>query len=75
VTTDEPPRGNQPLPAGELRPDDRGHDEIREAFQEGLSLGEPRPLTREERGAAGDKGISACLCAGVRACTKGAGSR
>jgi hypothetical protein len=59
MTTDEPRRGKQPLPAGELRPDDRGHDEVREAFEEGLSLGEPRPLTREEREAAArDKGIS-----------------
>jgi hypothetical protein len=40
------------LPAGELRPDDRGQDEVREAFEEGLAEGESRPLTREEREAA-----------------------
>ena len=40
------------LPAGELRPDDRGQDEVREALEEGMSQGESRPLTREEREAA-----------------------
>jgi hypothetical protein len=47
------------MPVGELRPDDRGHDEVREALEESMSLGESRPLTREEREAAAhDKGIS-----------------
>jgi hypothetical protein len=40
------------LPLGELRPDDRGQDEVREALEESIALGEPRPLTREEREAA-----------------------
>jgi hypothetical protein len=40
------------LPLGELRPDDRGHDEIRESLEESIGLGEARPLTREEREAA-----------------------
>ena len=44
-------------PLGELRPDDRGQDEVREELEESISLGEPRPLTREEREAAArDKG-------------------
>jgi hypothetical protein len=40
------------LPLGELRPDDRGQDEVREALEESVGLGEARPLTREEREAA-----------------------
>jgi hypothetical protein len=46
--------GNNPerLPLGELRPDDRGQDEVREALEESIGLGEARPLTREEREAA-----------------------
>jgi len=47
------------MPTGELRPDDRGHDEPREALEEGISLGEGRPLTRGEREAAAhDKGVA-----------------
>jgi len=47
------------LPAGELRPDDRGQDEAREALEESISLGQARPLTREEREAAAhDPGIT-----------------
>lgn len=56
---DTPPRDPEKLPVGELRHDDRGHDEVREALEEGMSLGESRPLTREEREAAAkDKGMS-----------------
>jgi hypothetical protein len=45
------------LPLGELRPDDRGHDEVREDLEESFGRGEPRPLTRAEReAAAGDPG-------------------
>ena len=40
------------LPLGELRPDDRGQDEVREYLEESIGRGEPRPLTREEREAA-----------------------
>ena len=40
------------LPRGELRPDDRGHDQVREELEESIGLGESRPLTREEREAA-----------------------
>ena len=40
------------LPLGELRPDDRGQDEVREDLEESIGRGEPRPLTREEREAA-----------------------
>ncbi len=40
------------LPLGELRADDRGQDEVREALEESIGLGEARPLTREEREAA-----------------------
>jgi hypothetical protein len=40
------------LPLGELRHDDRGHDEVREALEESIGLGEARPLTRDERDAA-----------------------
>jgi len=40
-----------------LRPDDRGHDQVREALEESIGAGEPNPLTREERQAAAhDKG-------------------
>ena len=39
-------------PLGELRPDDRGQDEIREEQEESIGRGEARPLTREEREAA-----------------------
>lgn len=50
---DQPARGDRTgLPQGELRPDDRGQDELREALEESLGLGEARPLTREERQAA-----------------------
>jgi hypothetical protein len=42
----------QRLPLGELRPDDRGQDEVREALEESIGRGEARPLTREEREAA-----------------------
>jgi hypothetical protein len=46
-------RGNpERLPLGELRADDRGQDEVREAFEESIGLGEARPLTRDEREAA-----------------------
>ena len=59
MSTEEPRQEKQERPLGELRPDDRGHDELREALEEGISLGEPRPLTREERDAAArDKGTS-----------------
>jgi hypothetical protein len=45
------------LPLGELRPDDRGQDEIREELEQSIAHGEARPLTREEREAAAhDKG-------------------
>ncbi|HLZ28672.1 MAG TPA: hypothetical protein VKV73_15265 [Chloroflexota bacterium] len=40
------------LPLGELRPDDRGQDEVREALEESTGLGLARPLTRDEREAA-----------------------
>jgi len=40
------------LPLGELRPDDRGQDEVREDLEESIGRGGPRPLTREEREAA-----------------------
>jgi len=47
------------LPVGELRLDDRGEDEVREALEESIGLGEPRPLTREEREAAkADHGVA-----------------
>jgi len=58
MSIEEPRPDKQRTPAGELRPDDRGHDEVREALEEGISLGEARPLTREEREAAArDKGV------------------
>ena len=57
-TEETRPEANK-MPAGELRPDDRGQDEVREALEESISLGESRPLTREEREAAAhDKGVS-----------------
>jgi hypothetical protein len=40
------------LPLGELRRDDRGQDEVREALEESIGSGEARPLSREEREAA-----------------------
>jgi len=40
------------LPLGELRPDDRGQDEVREDLEESIGRGEARPLTRAEREAA-----------------------
>ena len=40
------------LPLGELRHDDRGQDEVREALEESIGLGQARPLTRDEREAA-----------------------
>ena len=50
---DQRARGDRAgLPQGELRADDRGQDEVREALEESLGLGEARPLTREERQAA-----------------------
>jgi len=50
---------SEQLPAGELRPDDRGQDEAREALEESIRLGQARPLTREEREAAErDPGIA-----------------
>jgi hypothetical protein len=44
--------GTERLPLGELRLDDRGQDEVREALEESIGRGEARPLTREERAAA-----------------------
>ena len=56
MAADEANRDNQgnrqKLPLGELRSDDRGQDEVREALEESIGLGEARPLTREEREAA-----------------------
>jgi hypothetical protein len=54
MTTAEEPRdnSNEPRPLGELRPDDRGQDQVREDLEESIGRGEPRPLTREEREAA-----------------------
>src|SRR6267143_113033 len=51
---DERPDGDsrERLPLGELRPDDRGQDEVREDVEESIGRGEPRPLTRAEREAA-----------------------
>ena len=51
---DERPHGDtrERLPLGELRPDDRGQDEVREDLEESIGRGEARPLTREEREAA-----------------------
>ena len=59
MSIEEPRREKERLPAGELRPDDRGHDEVREELEESISLGGSRPLTREEREAAAhDQGVS-----------------
>jgi hypothetical protein len=44
--------GRERMPRGELRPDDRGQDEVREDLEESIGRGEARPLTREEREAA-----------------------
>jgi hypothetical protein len=44
--------GKERLPRGELRPDDRGQDEVREELEESIGRGEARPLTRAEREAA-----------------------
>jgi hypothetical protein len=56
MTEDEPRRERnekaERLPVGELRPDDRGQDEVLEAREESIGLGQARPLTREEREAA-----------------------
>ena len=54
MTTSDEPRDSSSsrLPLGELRPDDRGQDEVREDLEESMGRGEPRPLTREEREAA-----------------------
>jgi hypothetical protein len=53
MTPDEPQRERnekaERRPVGELRPDDRGQDEVTEAHEEGIGLGQSRPLTREER--------------------------
>ena len=50
---ERPDKGSKErLPLGELRPDDRGHDEVREDVEESIGRGEARPLTREEREAA-----------------------
>jgi hypothetical protein len=51
---DERPNGDsrEGLPLGELRPDDRGQDEVREDLEESIGRGGARPLTREEREAA-----------------------
>ena len=46
------PNSLERLPLGELRPDDRGQDEVREELEESIGRGEARPLTREEREAA-----------------------
>ena len=40
------------VPLGELRPGDRGQDDVREALEEGIGVGEARPLTGDEREAA-----------------------
>src|SRR5437016_79241 len=45
-------KSKERLPLGELRPDDRGQDEVREDLEESIGRGEARPLTREEREAA-----------------------
>ena len=52
TTADDPRNDREQLPLGELRPDDRGQDEVREELEESTGRGEPRPLTREEREAA-----------------------
>jgi len=50
--SDELEKGTERLPLGELRADDRGHDQVREELEESMGRGEPRPLTRQEREAA-----------------------
>ena len=54
IEDDERPdaESKERLPLGELRPDDRGQDEVREELEESIGRGEARPLTREEREAA-----------------------
>jgi hypothetical protein len=52
MTATEDNREPEKRPLGELRPDDRGQDEVREAIEESIGLGQARPLTREEREAA-----------------------
>jgi hypothetical protein len=56
MTADEHERSDEQrterLPLGELRPDDRGQDQVREELEESIGRGEQRPLTREEREAA-----------------------
>ena len=55
----ESEKGRERLPLGELRPDDRGQDEVREELEESIGRGQARPLTREEREAAErDKGAA-----------------
>jgi hypothetical protein len=47
------------MPPDVLPLGDRGEDEVREGIEEGIALGESRPLTRAEREAAGrDPGVS-----------------
>jgi len=59
MSIDDIKRDQPKMPAGEVRPDDRGQDEVREGLEESISLGESRPLTREEREAAArDKGVA-----------------
>ena len=51
-------KSTERLPLGELRPDDRGQDQVREDLEESIGRGEPRQLTREEREAAArDRGL------------------
>jgi hypothetical protein len=50
--SDELEEPSERPPLGELRPDDRGQDQVREELEESIGRGEPRPLTREEREAA-----------------------
>ena len=45
-------KSKERLPLGELRPDDRGQDEVREDLEESIGRAAARPLTREEREAA-----------------------
>jgi hypothetical protein len=49
---ERPIETSERLPLGELRPDDRGQDQVREDLEESIGRGESRPLTREEREAA-----------------------
>jgi hypothetical protein len=56
---EQPKPDQNKMPTGEVRLDDRGEDEVREALEESISLGDARPLTREEREAAErDTGVS-----------------